>query len=535
MPRTVKKTLTFPLAGVARRRGYRDQPRPYAAPWAMNVRGSGPLEDRDRGGSRPGLSKVNATKLGAVITALLPITSIDSTGARNRDLVIIADGILYNMSGTTISTVDADLLWPDDAIMLWDDGEEVVFDSTVSSASPIGDTNAYHAAERGGKLYLADSVLRVYDPNTGVIDPVSASDGEVPTAQPVIAAYRDRIILTGANHIWYASRTSDPTDWDYGAEMTDATKPVAGQLGLAADIGNVPKAVIPFRDKVLIFACANSMWQLRGDPGSGKIDIVSEDIGIIAPEAWARTPDGTLAFLSNDGVYIWGIGSSDRPMRFSEERLPDQLRNVDATTNQITMAYSPKGRGFHLFITPDAGGGTHWWLDINNKAIWPVKLQNAHEPLAVARVESSGLAEVILGCNDGYLRKFSTSASTDDGYQLNSHVLLGPFRISQGDTTDALVSEIHGIMADNDDFVDWNIFMGDSAETVTDQAVAGINSALIGQDSKDVKASGRWEGLRNKVKRPRTRGPWVVVWLSAEGSWSYEAVAIVAKQLGRLR
>ena len=65
-------------------------------------------------------------------------------------------------------------------------------------------------------------------------------------------------------------------------------------------------------------------------------------------------PEGTMAFLSNDGVFLWRAGSRAAPTRFSEDRIPDQLRNVSPTANTITMAYDPTGRGFHLFITPAA-------------------------------------------------------------------------------------------------------------------------------------------------------------------------------------
>jgi hypothetical protein len=53
-------TLSFPMAGVSRRMNYRHQERPYASPYAVNVRGVGVLEGRSRGGSRPGLKSVGA-------------------------------------------------------------------------------------------------------------------------------------------------------------------------------------------------------------------------------------------------------------------------------------------------------------------------------------------------------------------------------------------------------------------------------------------------------------------------------------------
>jgi len=533
MPRTVTKTLTFPLGGVVRRGGYREQTRPYSAPWAVNVRGIATLEDRERGGSRPGLSTVSTTDLGSSITAMVPVVSIDSDGARDYDVVIIADGLIYRLQGSTVTSEDAALAI--NAVTLTIGGEEIVFPTAVSAVNPVGATASYSAAERAGKLYLADSVLRTYDPQTGIVAIVDASSGVIPTAQPVVSVYRDRIILTGANHLWYASRQGDPTDWHFGADHEDPGRAIAGQLAHAGRIGDTPNAVIPVDDKALVFGCENSLWVVYGDPSTGSLERISGEVGIIAPEAWAMSPDGDVAFLSNDGVYLWSAGSKGAPVRFSEGRVPGQLRSVSAATNRITMAYDQDGRGYHLFITPDAGTGTHWWLDVENKALWPVLMNALHEPVAVGRVDDGGLAEVILGCSDGYIRKFDKDATDDDGEDLESHVLIGPVRISVDDVRDAVLAEIHGIMADISGEVTWRVVMADSAEVAADTAVAGVASAVAGGVIAGVAASGLWADGRNTVVRPRSRGAWVVVWISAVGKWAYEAVPIVARQLGRLR
>lgn len=60
MPRSRHRDLRFPLAGVDRRRGFQNQ-RPFTTIDAMNVRPDGTLEQRERGGSRPGLERPYAT------------------------------------------------------------------------------------------------------------------------------------------------------------------------------------------------------------------------------------------------------------------------------------------------------------------------------------------------------------------------------------------------------------------------------------------------------------------------------------------
>jgi len=533
MPKTVEKTLTFPLAGVSRRRGYREQQRPYATPWAVNVQGVGPFEGRERGGSRPGLSKVHATDFGSVITAIKSVTSVDADGARCHDLVVIADGVLSYLRGSSVTTPTARLLWPNGDAVVWENGDNIVFNSTVSSVSAIGPTDAFSCAERGGMLYIADSVLKAFNPQTGTVETV---EGTPPAAQPLIALYRDRLFLSGVDHQWFCCRQSDMTDWYFGGKEGDKGRAVAGQLANAGLIGAPPKAMIPYEDRALVFGCADSLWVLRGDPTTGSVTNVSTEIGIIAADAWAIAPSGQMVFLSNNGLYVWSVGDTSRgPVPFSDERVPEELKNVSATTNTITMAYDATGNGFHLFLTPATGTATHWWIDLDNKALWPVILQADHEPLAVGRIETNGLGEVVLGCSDGYLRKFAPANTTDDGTAIGSHVLIGPFRISRSDTEDAVLAEIHGILASNAGTVTWRVMVGDSAEVVADAAVTGLLAVVAGDTPTGIAASGTWAANRNKVDRPRARGAWVVVWLSSVVRWSYEAVAITARQLGRLR
>jgi len=534
MPKTGQKTLTFPLAGVDRQGGYRRQVRPYAAPWAVNVRGFDPLEGRERGGSRPGLEKICITDLGD-IAAMVPLSYLDADGDRQSDIIVIGDGAFYRVRGSAATETTGELTTDAGVTITTEDGTEIVFDATVAATAAVGDTGAYSAAARGGDLYLADSVLRVYDPITGTVAAVTATEGAVPTSQPFVCVYRDRIVLAGKNHLWYASRQSDPGDWDFGADMGDVGRAVAGQLAFSGGVGQDVTAIIPIEDRALVFACSNELWVLQGDPATGRLEQVSSEIGVIAPQAWAVSPGGTLAFLSNDGVFVWTAGSSSHPVRFSEERMPEQLRNVSASTNTITMAYDPAGRGFHLFITPSTGDGSHWWLDVENKAIWPVVFQAGHQPTAVARVASSSLAEIALGGRDGIIRKFDRTATDDDGTALESHILLGPIRVTSNDTLDAMVAELHGIMAGSSSNVTWRIVMGSSAETAADAAVAGVLAAVAGTTVSGVAASGTWTAGRNRAARPRARGPWAVIWIEGAGRWAYEAVAVVSRQLGRMR
>lgn len=525
MPKVTQKTLTFPLAGVSRRAGYREQSRPYSAPWAYNVRGVGPVESRRRGGSRPGLSKHVANNF-ADVAALVPV-SVVSGDDRFRELIVINDDSdISVIRGSAVSAPVAALLTDDDVAIITDDEVAIEFNAS---------TGARQGIERGGRVLLAGSVLQSYDPASGVVESVIASHGVVPAGCPLVSLYRDRVFLAGVNHLWYASRQSDPEDWDFGADFNDSGRAVAGHLALAGGIGDKITAMIPLNDSRLIFATRNELWQLQGDPADGRLSRISEGVGILSSTAWARSPAGLTAFLSADGIYV--MAGAGAPERWSEERIPRELRNLDPDSLTISMAWDSDGRGFHLFLTPAEGAGLHWWLDIDNRAMWPVAFgTDGLQPVAATALDMSGrVPGVVIAGRDGILRMFNSAATSDDGTPIKSQVIIGPVRLTSNDLDDAILSELHGMISGGESAtVTWNVISGGNAEGVADRAKAESIKFQAGE-AIDVDAYGTWTPERNLTARPRTRGPWASLWLSSVTPWAFEAVGMRIHQLGRFR
>jgi hypothetical protein len=528
--------LKYPRGGVSRRLAYRDTQRPFTTPWAWNVWGEGQVENRERGGTRPGLEKFNANRFhtgAGTIAGVYSARFLDAAGAHQNHIYVITDGVLSVIEDGVVTTLTSVLLWEDGEEILWEDGETIVFDSTVSASSPGDEASGFSMAMLDNLLYIADSALKGYDPKTGIVETIVASSGTVPTSQPIVAAYRARILLGGENHIWYASRMGDTADWSFADEMTDVARAVAGQGAVAGGLSGVLKAIIPHLDKYVVMGTTSSIYLYTGDLSTGTRSIISDTIGIMARKAWAMSPEGLLAFLSKDGAYLWPIGSEEHPTRFSEERVPEELREIDPDTTTISMAYDAKYRGFHLYLTPVNGDGTHWWLDVESKAIWPMILQAGHQPDAIAsHYTEDSLPVVILGCRDGYLRNYSSGATDDDGEDIENHVILGPFRMAGNDVLDAMLVELQGSISGD---VTWRVFTGKSAEIVADEAVAAMNAIVSGILPAEVKAEGSWSGGSNTNSRPRTRGPWCAILLSATGQWAFESVVVTTKKLGRVR
>lgn len=82
MPKRVRPVrLLFPAGGLNRRFAHRQQP-PYTTPLACNVRPFGPIDRRNRAGSRPGIGKAFPDELGSgkPVLMLAEVTSLASTG-----------------------------------------------------------------------------------------------------------------------------------------------------------------------------------------------------------------------------------------------------------------------------------------------------------------------------------------------------------------------------------------------------------------------------------------------------------------------
>jgi hypothetical protein len=520
--------IEFPLSGENRSGGYSKRTAPYSTPRAVNVRSVGPLEGRGRGGSRPGLSKLVSTDFGSVITGLSSVTYLTSAGAHKHVLAVICDGNLFVVDGSTVTQMYAYLTTDDGNYVITDDGDRIIFNATVASVNPIGDNNSFQMAESNGKLYIADSVLKRYNPLTGVVENVTGA----PASQPLVCVYQHRVVLSGADHMFYACAVGDDTDWSFAKDMGNPGRAFAGHLG-GNTIGEPIKAMVQYEDKALVLATNDGVWVIYGNFAGegGRRACISPRIGVISPGGIAVAPGGTALMLARDGLYSFVIGSDAPPQPFSDKAVPDDFLDIDPTTVTITMQYDYRSRGFHLFLTPDHGVGTHWWIDIVNHAMWPVKLSDDHQPLCACELKTSGFSNIILGCSDGYLRRFDDEAEDDDGTDVQSDLFLGPFHTSREEGYEGQITEIVGALAAESGEVTWRIVVGDSAEEAVDAADAALN----GDRTTGVDSSGTWSAGQNRVEYPRARGAWVVIWLSSTKPWAFESMTAWMKKLGRIR
>ncbi len=282
MPRNPPLQIVFPSLGVTRRLGVRPQRRQteFGAPWSLNTRLEDSLTNRLRGGSFTGQTT-------DTFTADHTTETFTATGHA------FTDGMRVQL--TTAGTLP--------------EGLSLATDYYVITAT----TDTFQlSATKGG------SAAAITSNGTGTH-----------TANPVIAkpdpVYRDRAITFSDNAIT-AARQGDSTDTDLDADVSDVARPILFQLAVADAVGGNVVAVLPHKDAYLLCFTATETWVLLGDPATGGLRRVSDNVGILGPSAWCVRHD-TVYFMSDQGLYqVQADGSGLKAV--SEDRIPEDLTGI---------------------------------------------------------------------------------------------------------------------------------------------------------------------------------------------------------------
>jgi len=486
-------TLRFPVGGLVRRYGYQAQA-PFTTPDCANVWPIDTFERRERGGSRPGLTAIGETP--GRVQCLLPLR------INGRTLLFMAS---------------------DGVPVCWEHDGEAWENATADPSGTLDTATKLHAAAIKQKVYVSntDGAPHVFDPATGAVSTLTASEGSVPEDYPALCRYRGRLYLAGNGQQWFASRAGDPTDWDFFKYPLDAGQAMVGTCTRRDEIGQPVVALMPSGDDYLLFGCESSVWMMPADPLSGgAMWRISDEAGPVSSSAWCELPDRTIVFLAHSGLWLIPPGGNG-VYEFSRENLPADLLGVE---DDVSMVYDPANKGIHLSIVPDdASTGQHWWIDLRTKSFWPSEFgDDGLQPSAMAcyaeRID--GELRVLLGCVDGKIRYYDPSADDDDGEAIESHVLYGPFRA--GSPFDqAMVREMVATLGLEGEAATWTVQAGDCGEQVVNDPVREATGTL---------AAG-W----NHVQIPRLSGGEFGIKIASSGRWAAESIGVIVAPAGKQR
>jgi len=473
-----------------------------------------------------------------VVTALtlnsdVRLTSIERLGklyiADHGDSVLVVDGVLtggVNLDSPTILDWSILINKEDFRVEITDPlpGGVVkgVYDIEGVSASSIT-LSSSAGADATTVQFRVERAAKVFDPVANTLELLAPTRGQVPLGPTLIELFLDRLVLAGPGNNWFMSRAGDVTDWFFDDSDDDVLRAVSAISGQAGVIPGPITAIWAFTDDYMILATVADFWRLTGDPGAaGVVDNVTKKIGVVGKRTWAHAPDGVAWFLSRDGIWRLPPGAVGRPESVSREKLPVELLNLDADEITISMAYSITARGIYVFCTPEDGTKTCFFYDIETDSWWPIDHIENHHATAVLEYDADSAQDnaVVVGCKDGFLRRYSSNFESDDGTAISSFVWLGPYRLGTRADYEGILTQIQGTLAVSSGSVTWDVHAGTSAEDAAKSAS---------------KASGTWSERLNYTKRPRVRGQACFVRLSSTERWALEEIVARAKKAGVLR
>jgi len=385
----------------------------------------------------------------------------------------------------------------------------------------------------------------VYPDVVLTIDGSTKSYGSMPNKAYLGCLYRGRGVLSGdPEHPfqWYMTRQTNL--WDFAYIAGDMQSPVKGGASDLGELGDIIRCLTPYKDDYLTFGCASSIWFVSGDPYGGTLNELDLSIGIFGGTSWCFGNKGLLYFWGTNGIYVTTIPGT--PVCLTAESLPAIVasRAVDPSMHRISMAYDRKRNGILVTITLLADGtNSNYWYSINTKGFFPETYPEecGSYSLFFYDANSETYRDLLVGCKDGYIRKFGSTTLSDDigdtNKEIDANVLLGPFMLS-GDVSDGKIQSmdiitagggVNGTETDSDD-IDYSVFVGRSAAKIFEEVDAGSGARLTGTFT----APGLKKG--KKVRR-KVRGRLAAIELSNNTdnkSISFERLILKTTEAGRM-
>lgn len=372
------------------------------------------------------------------------------------------------------------------------------------------------------------------------------TSGTMPEKAYLVFVYRGRVGLAGNPEYpnqWYMPAVANPFNWLYGTD--DPMSAVAGNNADAGQCPDIVRSTISFHDDYMIFGGASTTWLLRGDPvAGGSLDNLSDTTGMFGANSYCFDDNRNLYFWGSGGIYK--IESNFSNIRnLTEMVLPDIINDeaADPSTHRITMGYDKKRHGIVVAITLLAdGSNSNYFYSFKTKGFYPESYPDECGPYSLFYYDANDTtyADLLVGCKDGYIRKYLNTAKDDDvggsDDAISSYVTYPITALGDIDFNgklNELVFDLAGGAAGGDagdtDGVSWELHTGKDAETVLEKIIDGDTAFTSGTLSGT--------GRKNKI-RPRMRGAYVGLKLfnsTASETFAINRVLYSVKEAGKVR
>jgi hypothetical protein len=407
--------------------------------------------------------------------------------------------------------------------------------TVTNGTSALSSTGKPQGTASTGKMYFVDgSATLALDVATATASNLVASAGSIPAGCKLAAMYRDRLVLAApaaTPQNFFCSRVGTHTDFDYS--QTDPAAAFAGNASVAGRIGDPITALIPATEDIMLIGGDHTLHAMRGDPADGgSIDLISDTVGVLGPNAWTKAPDGTIFFVGTGGLYQMAPGGS--PTDLTAGVWGEFFRTIDRTTNWITLAYDRDRHGLYVFVTPaTAGTATHLWWDARSGGLWPIQFPNDTGPISALVYDGDGPADrvTLLGGRDGDVRKMALTDGGDGATAINSYALIGPYKTSDiQERTIQWMDLILGEPASFHTVSDWKVRVEMRAASTVEKAVNSPDHTAVRTITGKARRQTRWQ--------TRLRGNAFVLKLSnsdVDRTWAFERLSALFLPSGTVR
>lgn len=401
----------------------------------------------------------------------------NTTSKRQSRAIAVAGGIVYGFDDQSWITVTSGGTYDAPALEL---GEDIF------------------SVQHSGRLFFADGVnAKYYDGADNEVKAWTTTDGTLPidgkSRRPtLIENWRGRIVMSGTAgdpQEWYMSKLGDPFDWNYSPATTSETQATAGANAPAGKAPDAIRTIIPVNDDILVFGCDHTIWQMTGDPMmGGRLDLLAEGVGTPHGRPWCQDGARNYYLMSTDGTVYMGSPQGGI-QKISDGRIEERLQAINLDSTLIRMIWNSQQHGVHLFLTPrDSTSkgehyfydprGTSWWMDVFDAV--DASGNYYMNPRAVHNYDGDDPDDraILMGGYDGHLRKWTLTASDDDGSAINSYVYLGPLK--GGVHRSIRLKEMRATLGLTSASVAYNVFAGDSSESAYDSTVAAATGTFSG-------------------------------------------------------
>lgn len=375
----------------------------------------------------------------------------------------------------------------------------------------------------------------------------TAAFGTLPNKIYLGCAYQGRAVWSGDPDYpfqWGMSRQHNPFDFNYAAIATDVQRAMAGGTGNLGELGDMCRALIPWKDDSLAFGCVNSFVVLRGNPADGGyIENIDTKVGVFGQTAWCFDNSGDLYFWGSGGVHKSprGFGMLEN---LTAEAYPDivDVEGAGPATHRILFGHDPKQNGIEISVTKlSDGSNSCYWYDIGTKGFYQDQFNEDHGIYSMLFYDANNATykHLLAGCKDGYIRYFDKNSKNDDGLAIDSYVDYGPIQLTEQPDFEGLIYSIEaelgggksgGAEPDSNNLV-WRIWAERAADTINEKLDANVTPNLGGT----FKGPGRRKG--ESTKR-RVKGVYAGIKLrnnTLNESWAFEKMIVGVRPAGRAK